>query len=441
VHLRTTFIAGCHQRLPRALVMAVIGLNLLDIGADVVSSCLDKLTAHTQGPAICTCKLFAAIISEVRLETTYLRSAITADMNKALVLLAPKLFSPPSVGVMFTTRMLAGAAGNQDRNTAVKNLVRSLPPALHLVGGEVQTLVGTCPDGSLSVCNNAGVALTLGDFPEAEVSSFVVTSQGDTRDQLAEQGVLAEGWKVIVVLTTVRCGQLLQILQTTHPQAAIIGGVVTGSWMVRAHAHRVQFIKGGVVGLMFRGNVPLAALVCAENNPTERLKKAKREVEEQGKTVLGSFMFTCCARSEERDAKAFTTVFPNTPLTGMPCGGEIGPDASESKRAGPVTQVGNVQLQGFTAVYGLFAHPIKTRDAPLYIFDVEEAYRRSRGLRASVKAAAVVEQLKHLPEGPREILIEDEDGVDVGCCHADDFSDEGESYEEESDSGESERAL
>jgi len=354
-------------------------------------------------------------------------------MNMALVQLAPKLFSPPSVGVMFTTRMLAGA-DNQDRNTEVKDLVRSLPPALHLVGGEVETLVGTCPDGRLSVCNNAGVALTLGDFPEAEVSSFAVTAQGDTRDQLAEQGALAEGWKVIVVLTTVRCGGLLQILQTAHPGAAIIGGVVTGSWMVRAHAYRVQFIKRGVVGLMFRGNVPLAALVCAENNPTARLKKAKHELEEQGKSVLGSFMFTCCARSEERDAKAFATIFPNTPLTGMPCGGEIGPLASAGKGPGPVTQVGNVQLQGFTAVYGLFAHPIKTRDTPLYIFDVEEAYRRSRGLRASVQAAAVVEQLKNLPEG--QILIEDEDGM--RCGHADNLFDEEDSDEEESDSDESE---
>merc|ERR1711972_348936 len=120
-------------------------------------------------------------------------------------------------------------------------------------------------------------------------------------------------------------------------------------------------------------------------------------MQEQGKSVLGAFMFTCCARSEKHDAEAFAAIFPRTPLTGMPCNGEIGPEARTCRGNGPVTQVGNVQLQGFTAVYGLFAHPTKIRDTPLYVLDVEEAYRRSRSRRASVQAAAAVKQLKKLP--------------------------------------------
>jgi len=274
----------------------------------------------------------------------------------------------------------------------------------------------------------------LGDFPEAEVSSFVVKQEGDVQGQLAEQGALAEGWKVFVILTDTRCGSLLEALQTTHPDAAIIGGVVTGSWMVRTHAHHVQYIRDGVVGLMFRGNVPLAALVCNDRDPTERLKRAKCEMEEQGKSVLGSFMFTCCARSEKKDARAFTTIFPNTPLTGMPCGGEIGPYARDPRGTGPVTQVGNVKMQGMTAVYGLFAYPIKKRDTPLFILDVEEAYRRSRSHRASVKATAVVEQLKNAPGGLEAISIEGQasNSVFMDFMGGDDGDDsEGDYYDEE----------
>ena len=104
-------------------------------------------------------------------------------------------------------------------------------------------------------------------------------------------------------------GNVISKLQTAHPDAAIIGGVATGRWLVRAHAHRLEYVRNGVVGLMFRGNVPLTALVCS-GSPLAQLRDAKRELHEQNKALLGGLLFTCTARDEEEDANAFATTFP-----------------------------------------------------------------------------------------------------------------------------------
>ena len=89
-------------------------------------------------------------------------------------------------------------------------------------------------------------------------------------------------------------------------------------------------------------------------------------------------MFSCLARDALADAAAFAAAFPHTHLAGMPCGGEIGPRfrtvpcEDGHTRA---TQVGEVALQGFTAVFGLFSVPVRTR-APTDVFydDVGAAY-------------------------------------------------------------------
>merc|ERR1711879_236392 len=162
------------------------------------------------------------------------------------------------------------------------------------------------------------------------------------------------------------------------------------------------------MGFMFRGNVPLAALVCQRRHrAAEQLRLAKKEMESEGKSVLGALMFTCCARDEHADAGAFTSTFPATPLAGMPCGGEIGPDNRQSAKEGFVTQVGNTQMQGYTAIYGLFSHPVRARTTPLYVAEVEEAYRASRTRPAAVAAAAATEQVKGLPDGDVEFDEDD----------------------------------
>lgn len=405
---------------------------ILDLDTGFLSSCLSRLAAHAQGASVCACKHFAVIISELRQESTFLKSAVTEDVDTALAELAPKLVSPPSVGVLFAGS--SHAANSEERRADLKKLVCSLPPAIHLIGGHAKTLVGTCPDGSLSVRPDDGFALTLGAFPEADVKSFVVKSsrccsQQDMIDQLQSQGALDEGWKVIVVMTTCSCSDLLDLLQITHPKAAIIGGVVEGNWMVRAHCHRVQVVHDGVVGLMFRGNVPLSAVVCQrQHDEAKRLQLARKEAEEQGNSVLGGLMFTCCARNERSDAKAFMSAFPATPLAGMPCAGEIGPDALESP--GSVTQIGNARFQGYTAVYGLFSHPVRSGKVPLYFAEVSDAYHKSRSQAAALAAAAAVQELKSLKvdEGQdchEEIELEQDEGA---------FDDDDEDYDTEPDS-------
>jgi len=265
------------------------------------------------------------------------------------------------------------------------------------VGGEVDTLLGTRHDGTLpGRSTRGGCALTLGAFPEAAVDSFAIEIKSGTSPTLPAQleacSCLKAGWKVAVVLScgrgTNRMQQAVQVLQAAHPEAAIIGGLATGDWLLRAHEHKVKVLRHGIVGLLFRGNVPLTALVCKAADTTMRLQHARREVEGEGKALLGGLMFTCTARDAAADAQGFATVFPTTPLAGMPCNGEVGPrvnatapasssrDATQPVRA---TGAGGATLQGFTAVYGLFAAPVRTREVcSVFYQDVGAAYAEKR---------------------------------------------------------------
>ena len=361
------------------------------------------LTAKERAALSGSCKLLCLIVGEITFETTYLASSVQAcSAEDTAGSLAPQLKSPPSFGLCFAN------PGRQQRRKKLEALVQSLPPSMHLVGGEVQTLVGTNTlDGEYSVSHDNGFALSLGAFPEATVGSFVVDPSAEVTpaEALHEQGALNAGWKVVIVLSSNVPGRILhvilQTLQTAHPDAAIIGGLATGSYLIHAYAHKVRMLSRGVVGLLFGGNVPMQALVCASQHTTaRRLHEARRQlVEDQHKQLLGGLMFTCMARDAARDGLDFTRCFPFAPLVGMPCGGEIGPSSGEhsthvegeggaSSAAQQVTQVGDVNLQGFTAVYGLFAVPVRSRVNPLYWADVEAAYKESRQQPAAMRVAA-----------------------------------------------------
>ena len=41
---------------------------------------------------------------------------------------------------------------------------------------------------------------------------------------------------------------LLRLLQTAHPEAAILGGIATGDWILRAHAHGGVRVPGVLAG-------------------------------------------------------------------------------------------------------------------------------------------------------------------------------------------------
>ena len=80
-------------------------------------------------------------------------------MEVAHAELVPKLTSPPSVGVVFANSGLAQCKGG------ITKLLRSLPPAMHAIGGEVDTLVGTRAVGEDSAAPEAAA-----NAPSAEAA-------------------------------------------------------------------------------------------------------------------------------------------------------------------------------------------------------------------------------------------------------------------------------
>jgi len=158
---------------------------------------------------------------------------------------------------------------------------------------------------------------------------------------------------------------------------------------------------------MFRGNVPLSALVC-DGETTPALLQAKTEITSRGQALLGATLFTCTARDCRSDAAGFSHVFPHSPMIGMPCGGEIGPQAKrrqhEYTHNEVATQVGEVALQGFTAVYGLFSVPRRQeRRRAIRYEDVGAAFVQSRTRPAAVALQhATAAALLHHGEEPEE---------------------------------------
>eukprot|EP00854_Cymbomonas_tetramitiformis_P006875 gene6875-8208_t len=94
------------------------------------------------------------------------------------------------------------------------------------------------------------------------------------------------------------------------------------------------------------------------------LRRLKSEVDEEGQELMGALMFSCAGRgpragsfiqSAMMDASRFQERFPCVPLTGYYAGGEIGPQALADDHG--VFHAGNVSVQGFTVVFGLFIVP------------------------------------------------------------------------------------
>ena len=472
--------------------------TLLDLDTEILCNIFSQLHANAQAATSCSCKLAWLLCSEVQrdvAQATFLNSQVKFNLKScppervldSMRELASQMTAPPTMGLLFTTPRLFAWNKEQcsakGRRAACTRLVRQLPPSVHLIGGEVDTLLGTCADGSLATVRGRGYALTLGGFPEAPAGSFIVESSSSKVQrggafsmgwpeiaQLEEQGAFEPGWKVMVVLSVGkgvhRLEGLLSKLQTVHPQAALIGGLATGEWLLRAHGQQVRFLKHGLVGLMFRGNVPLHALVC-KSECLPRLQHAKREIAEQGKSLLGGLMFTCTARDARADACAFRTVFPRSPLAGMPCGGEIGPrfravsggpsgskgsssssSSSSSSRSGEsdaasaaasgacATQAGEVALHGYTAVFGLFSVPTRTRSpSDVHYEDVHVAYTEARRSPETVALAAAATAAAAARAAAVAAALE---AGEEGCDEEDAFMDEDDGEEEERDGDEDE---
>jgi hypothetical protein len=136
-------------------------VTLMDLDVEVLSEILSHLEARWRLAALQTCRTLALLTSELALETTYLVSTVAESVEAAQAELVPKLSSPPSVGVVFANSRLAQCKG------AMTKLLRSLPPAMHAIGGEVDTLVGTRAVGEEAAAPAGGAEAASAEAQEA----------------------------------------------------------------------------------------------------------------------------------------------------------------------------------------------------------------------------------------------------------------------------------
>ena len=123
--------------------------------------------------------------------------------------------------------------------------------------------------------------------------------------------------------------------------------------------------------------------------------------------------------------------------------GQIGPasgHASTDGQAEEVTSTGGVQLQGFTAVYGLFAVPVPApRATPLYFADLLGAWAESRAtpraLALAADAAAAAEVAATEGDGDGEGEGEEEDDEEGEEFDEDQEFDDNDMYFDEDDDG------
>lgn len=94
----------------------------------------------------------------------------------------------------------------------------------------------------------------------------------------------------------------------------------------------------------------------------------KQKCAEAEEETLGAVMFTCSGRGKQFfgeefvDAAQFKSVFPDLPLLGFWAGGEIGPQAVAEATPADCCRVGRADLQGFTAVFGVFRAPLPKQE-------------------------------------------------------------------------------
>jgi len=204
--------------------------------------------------------------------------------------------------------------------------------------------------------------------------------------------------EVIILHIGSRATGIIERLQAAYPQAAIIGGVVMGQHvLVRGKSGTSS--GRGIGVLAISGNVPLVAMTCpcprgaraAMQDVRQKMKRAREIAIERERSILGALLFTCNGRGrrmfgrEASDAALFQAEFKQAQLMGYYAGGEVGPaideDAPDDQQNAFLR--GNAQLQGFTAVYGLFLVP--QRHAPSAPFqravlygEVEAAFHELR---------------------------------------------------------------
>jgi len=228
----------------------------MDLDPEIIFHALEGLCASDQARARLTCKLFAVVIEEVTRTASFMASAV-GPLDAVFEELSPSLKAPPTMGILFSK--------DDVDSSALSKAALQLPFHLECVGGHMSVVAGTNGTGLLmqSDCAELQVALCLGHFPEATVSTFAVDANNqDWSAQLEAAGAFTPGWKVFVIVARhPGISEIVDALQFAHPEAAIIGGMATGDQLYRIRRQQVQCMDQGVVGLMFSGNVPVAAFV------------------------------------------------------------------------------------------------------------------------------------------------------------------------------------
>jgi len=118
----------------------------------------------------------------------------------------------------------------------------------------------------------------------------------------------------------------------------------------------------------------ITAKSCARDVVTQ-MNTAKASFKQRNERVMGAIMFSCSARgpnksemlpTEMYDSSCFKKTFgDDVPLIGRYENGEIGPQAMASDEGSHIFRSGNVAVQGFTAVFGIFALPSNKAESQL----------------------------------------------------------------------------
>mmetsp|Transcript_3243 Transcript_3243/g.4413 ORF Transcript_3243/g.4413 Transcript_3243/m.4413 type:complete len:408 (+) Transcript_3243:138-1361(+) len=211
-------------------------------------------------------------------------------------------------------------------------------------------------------CLSGAAALTWGFIPDSTIKTILLSEmdlQADlkhVRKLLAEAQGAVNSWKGFVLcvppLLSDSVEDFLRTLRHLQPLAKVCGGISTEGEVFGGHGGNIT-ITGEQCALMcIAGRVDFDCITCRGKNVKPALERTKKSLNDAGKEVIASLLFTCCSRGEEfhlerhYESQQYWDQVGPAPINGMFAGGEIGPSSRRNDRH---------MLQGYTAVYGVFS--------------------------------------------------------------------------------------
>ena len=141
-------------------------MTLFDLDTEILCNIFSQLHANAQAATSCSCKLAWLLCSEVQrdvAQATFLNSQVKFNLKScppervldSMRELASQMTAPPTMGLLFTTPRLFAWNKEQcsakGRRAACTRLMHQLPPSVHLIGGEVDTLLDAASYGTRRV--------------------------------------------------------------------------------------------------------------------------------------------------------------------------------------------------------------------------------------------------------------------------------------------------